>query len=190
MTANDRNKDSIEEINRKFNKELSMQMAGILPKGHIYNLGRPCKILLSTGFPDLTIELSSTRLEEKSRQKNHPFNLNVVYDLVLALQDPLAVFYYGDKRTSQNIIIELYYNCKCFLVGIFFLCDKSRVSIRGLFPKDTCEWLNWIVQGKALYLNKQKIQTLIDQQRINLADVIYLDLNFVESLISTFMNPV
>ena len=33
MTANDRNKDFIEEINRKFNKELSMQMAGILPKG-------------------------------------------------------------------------------------------------------------------------------------------------------------
>jgi hypothetical protein len=62
-------------------------------------------------------------------------------------------------------------------------------SVRGLFNRYNAEWLNWITQGKALYLNKQKIQTLIDQQRTNLADVAYLDLNLVESLIKTFVNP-
>ena len=74
---------------------------------------------------------------------------------------------------------------------MFITCcrEVDIISVRGLFPKDTAEWLNWIVQGKALYLNKQKIQTLIDQQRINLADVAYLDLNLVESLLETFMNP-
>ncbi len=44
-------------------------------------------------------------------------------------------------------------------------------------------------QDKALYLNKQKIQELIDQQRTNLAEVAYLDLNLIESLIKTFVNP-
>ena len=63
-------KTLIEEINDKFNIELSMQVEGILPKGHIYKLGYPCNELLSTGFPNLPIELSSTRLEEKSRQKS------------------------------------------------------------------------------------------------------------------------
>ena len=48
-------------------------------------------------------------------------------------------------------------------------------SIRGLFPKDNAEWLNWISQNKMLYADKEKIQTLIAQQRINLADVDYLD---------------
>ncbi len=50
-------------------------------------------------------------------------------------------------------------------------------SIRNVFPKDNSEWLNWINQGKALYLNKEKIQILIDQQRTILADVDYLDLD-------------
>ena len=63
------------------------------------------------------------------------------------------------------------------------------LSVRGLFNKNNSEWLNWIVQGKALYLNKQKIQALIDQQRTNLAEVEYLDLNLVESLIDAFNNP-
>ena len=61
-------------------------------------------------------------------------------------------------------------------------------DIRGFFPKDLHEWLNWIQQGKALYLDKEKIQTLIAQQRINLADVDYLDLDSVEKIIHDFEN--
>ena len=184
--------DSLEDINEQFNKELTMQIAGKLPKGHIYKLGRPCKILLSTGFPDLPIELSSTRLEEKSKQNTHPFKIEEVKDLVLALNDPIAVFVYGDRYKSQNVIVKLKKDEKNFVVGIFFnqiIHGNQISSVRGLFNKYNAEWLNWITQGKALYLNKQKIQTLIDQQRTNLADVAYLDLNLVESLIKTFANP-
>lgn len=150
--------DSIKEINDRFNEELSKQIDGTLPKGHIYRLGKPCEILLKTGFQDLPIELSSTRLEEK----------------------------------SQNVIVGLSKDNKKFVIGIFFnQLIKGNVvsSVRGLFYKNNSEWLNWIVQGKALYLNKKKIQILIDQQRTNLADVAYLDLNLVESLIEDFVNP-
>lgn len=62
-------------------------------------------------------------------------------------------------------------------------------SIRNVFPKDNSEWLNWINQGKALYLNKEKIQILIDQQRTNLADVDYLDLDSMAKVIENFENP-
>ena len=44
-------------------------------------------------------------------------------------------------------------------------------SIRTLFPKDNIEWLNWINQGKMIYGNKEKLQALIAQQRMNVADV-------------------
>lgn len=184
--------DSIKEINDRFNEELSKQIDGTLPKGHIYRLGKPCEILLKTGFQDLPIELSSTRLEEKSRQNNHPYEISEIRNLVIALNDPLAVFIYGDKEKSQNVIVGLSKDNKEFVIGIFFnQLIKGNVvsSVRGLFYKNNSEWLNWIVQGKALYLNKKKIQILIDQQRTNLADVAYLDLNLVESLIEDFVNP-
>lgn len=61
-------------------------------------------------------------------------------------------------------------------------------DIRGIFPKDNAEWLNWISQGKADYLNKEKIQTLINQQRKNLAEVEYLDLDSVAKVIKDFEN--
>ena len=99
--------DSIKEINDRFNEELSKQIDGTLPKGHIYRLGKPCEILLKTGFQDLPIELSSTRLEEKSRQNNHPYEISEIRNLVIALNDPLAVFIYGDKEKSQNVIVGL-----------------------------------------------------------------------------------
>ena len=43
---------SIEDSNRRFNAELQQQITGTLPKGHVYQLGRPGVILLSTGIPD------------------------------------------------------------------------------------------------------------------------------------------
>lgn len=184
--------ESINEINDRFNEQLSRQVDGTLPIGHIYKLGKPCRILLSTGFPNLPIELSSTRLAEKSKQNNHPYEIHEVRNLVYALNDPVAVFIYGDKEKSQNVIVELKKDDKNFVVGIFFnhLNQNIKVlSIRGLFNKNNSEWLNWISQDKALYLNKQKIQGLIDQQRTNLAEVAYLDLNLIESLIKTFVNP-
>lgn len=41
-----------------------------------------------------------------------------------------------------------------------------------------------------LYLDKSKIQILIDQQRISLAEVEYLDLDLIEILIRDFKNPI
>lgn len=62
-------------------------------------------------------------------------------------------------------------------------------SIRGIFPKTNAKWLNWIIQGKADYLDKEKIQILINQQRTNLAEVEYLDLDLVAKIVKDFENP-
>ena len=61
-------------------------------------------------------------------------------------------------------------------------------DIRGLFPKDLHEWLTWIQDGKTLYLNKEKVQNLIAQQRTNFAEVSYLDLNSINGIIQNFEN--
>ena len=184
----------IEIVNSRFNEELQKQIDGTLPKGHVYKLGKPSAILLSTGIADVPIELSAKKLEEKSSGFNHDYELSEVKDLVKAINKPVAVFSYGNKGKAQNIVVEIQHKEKNFIVG---LSIRPKVgdsvleinSIRNVFPKDNAEWLNWISQGKHLYLDKEKIQTLIDQQRTNLADVEYLDLEDIAKIVKDFDNP-
>ena len=181
-----------EQTNDRFNDELQQQIYGTLPEGHIYQLGRPGEILLSTGIPNLPIEMSSTRLAQKAAQRNHEFGLSDVRDLPKAIQSPIAVFAYGDKNKTQNVIVEIERDGKKFVVGIHFNQSRHGVEvndIRGIFPKNNAEWLNWISQGKLLYADKQKIQALIDKQRTILAEVEYLDLDSVTKIIQNFDNP-
>ena len=183
---------SIEEINQNFNDDLDRQIAGTLPKGYIHQLSTPGDILLSTGVPNLPIELSARQLKEKSETAHHPFNIEDVKDLPKMLQNPIGVFSYGNKTKAQNIIVEVQKYGKNFIVGLSlnFQHDGLIVnSIRGIYPKDLHEWLTWIQDGKSLYLNKEKIQNLINQQRRNLADVEYLNLDSIDNIIQNFENP-
>ena len=134
------------------------------------------------------------RLQDKATLFDHDFDLSEVKNLVRALQTPLAIFEYGDRSKAQNVIVPLQKDGKKFIVGLSLnptVGGRSLEinSIRNVFPKDNSEWLNWINQGKALYIDKEKIQTLIDQQRTNLADVDYLDLDSVTKIVKGFVNP-
>lgn len=53
-------------VNARFNAELSRQIAGTLPVGHIYQFGYPSNILLGAGLPNLPIEMAASRLLHKS----------------------------------------------------------------------------------------------------------------------------
>ena len=185
-------RQDIAEVNRRFNEQLEQQINGTLPEGHIYQLGMPSDILLSTGIPNLPVELSSTRLAEKAGQRNHEFTISDVAGLPEAMQNPIAVFSYGNKGKAQNIIVEIERDGKNFVVGLHLNQRRQGIevnSIRGIFPKENAEWLNWVTQGKLLYADKEKIQTLIDKQQTNLADVEYLDLDSVANLLNSFENP-
>ena len=185
---------SVAALNTRFNNELQQQIDGNLPSNHIYQMGNPGKILLSTGAPDLPIQMNASRLKAKATSFGHDFNLGEVKNLVKALQEPLAVFVYGDKTKAQNIIVPLQKSGKNFIVGLSLnptVGGRSLEinSIRNVFPKNNSEWLNWISQGKALYMDKEKIQALIDQQRTILADVEYLDLDSAAKVVENFENP-
>ena len=184
--------NNIDKINTRFNEQLEQQANGTLPKGHIYQLGLPGEILRSTGIPALPIELSSTRLAEKAAQRNHEFDITDVKELPKAMQNPIAVFSYGNKNKAQNIIVEIERNGKSFVVGLHLNQSRRGLDIndiRGIFPKNNAEWLNWITHGKMLYADKAKIQDLIDKQRTNLAEVEYLDLDSIAKIIKDFENP-
>ena len=57
------------------------------------------------------------------------------------------------KYEHPYIIVEIQKDGRIFLVGIHFNQNRDGIevsSIRGIFPKDNAEWLNWINQGKLL----------------------------------------
>ncbi len=187
--------DGIEAVNERFNTELQQQIDGTLPKGHIYQLGMPSEVLLATGIAKAPIQLNSQRLMEKSSNFGHDYELSELKDLVKAINNPIAIFAYGDKNKAQNIVVEIQHEGKNFIIGLSIrptvggqVLDIN--SIRNVFPKDNAEWLNWITQGKALYIDKERVQDLINQQRTNLADVAYLDLNSIANIIQNFENPI
>ena len=119
MSENYRTNSELDKDNERFNNELQQQIDGTLPKGHIYNMGMPGKILLSAGVPNMPIEMSSTRLEEKSKQDNHPFEISELKNLVKELQSPIAVFKYGNN--AKNVIISIHCQGKttlCIRIGM------------------------------------------------------------------------
>ena len=182
------------EVNERFNEELQKQIDGTLPAGHVYQLGMPGEILLATGIPNLPIQMNAKKLKDKATSYGHDFDLSEVKDLVNVLQHPLALFSYGDKTKAQNIIVSLQKDGNNFIVGLSLNPSvgghKLEInSIRNVFPKKNAEWLNWISQGKALYIDKEKVQNLIDQQRTILADVDYLDLDSAAKILKDFQNP-
>lgn len=186
---------SIDDVNKTFNDELKHYVAGKLNGSHVFKLGYPNQILKSTGFPNQPIELRASKLSEKANTEWHKFDIAEVKDLPKALEHPLAVFYYYNQ--ARNVITQIEVGGKQLLVGIHFTQNSKGIEIndiRGLFPKDNHEWLNWITESnpkgdsKLMYVDKQKIQALIDQQRTNLAEVEYLDLDLVESIVQKFEN--
>ena len=184
----------VAELNDKFNEELKQQAKGELKEGHIYQLGTPSEVLLSTGIPDVPIEMSAKRLAEKATLFGHNFDIKDINGLVNTIQKPLAIFEYGNKDKAQNIVVEMQKDGKNFIVGLSLkpVVNGRKLeinSIRNVFPKDNAEWLNWISKDRHLYVDKEKIQALINQQRTNLADVEYLDLDDVTNKVENFENP-
>ena len=185
---------AVKKANDRFNEELELQVKGELEEGHVYKLGMPSDILLSTGVPNLPIQMSAQRLEDKATKFGHNFDIAEVKDLVNAIQKPIAIFEYGDRNKSQNLIVEIQKDGKNFIIGLSLNpVVKGKAleinSVRNVFPKDNAEWLNWISQNKLLYADKEKIQALIDKQQTNLADVNYLNLDDVAKKVKDFENP-
>jgi hypothetical protein len=187
----------IKKTNKNFNTELELFAQNKLPKEHTFNLGKPSSILKQVGFPDINIEMKAARLAMKASDPSHPFNISDVKDMVSALQEPVAVFAYGDARKAQNIILGIEKNGKNFLVGVHFRTQssgKSIAAVRGLFPKDNHEWLNWISnaqkqqKNECLYINTKKLQDVVDRQGINYPSSAYLDLKPVYNLLKDNKN--
>lgn len=196
---------SIAEVNRRFNEELEQQINSKLPKGHVYQLGRPGKELKSAGIPDLPIELVASRLSLKASEayeSDHPFELSEVKNLPEAIQNPIAVFDSKTRAGSKVIMTELTdTKGHHFVVAMNTNVPVNQYarrtlqinSIRSVYPKDNIrDIVNWINRGDLLkWSDKTKLGNWLTQQRSNSADVAMSvsELNVATNIIENFKNP-
>lgn len=188
-------KYSLKQTNDKFNSDLKSYVEdGVIPENSRFELGFPSDTLLSAGFPKLPISMRVSLLNKKAGMERHPFSPTDLYNLVDAIQEPLAIFEYT-KPNMSNLIVDLTKGEKHFLVGVTLDYRKGDLavnSISGLFPKENHEWIKWIQDGKAIRIDKKdKVLSLIDSLRTNPeeAERIGLNLDFAAKIIKYFENP-
>ena len=178
-------------VNARFNVELARQIAGTLPPGHIYQFGYPSNILLGAGIPDLPIEMAASRLENKSMQTNHPFELSELQNLVFAMQCPLAVFRSATRIGRYVVMTEIKHKGENFVVAIQTNKRKARIEIndiRSLYPKNNVAAAGWIIDGLLNYADKKRVVEWLSKQRSNSAEVRKL-FNHATKIVQNFETP-
>lgn len=190
----------MEEINEQFNKELQQQIDEVLPKGHIYKLGKPNEILFIAGMPDLPIEMTAGRLMHKSNQENHPFKLSEVKNLHKVICNPLAIFRSATHIGSIVILTTLRQGEKNFVVVIETNSKKSKAfvnSIRSIHPRTTSNILNWINDGLMDYVDKERMSEWVENKKKMSRNIFgstpanaILQLKSATKIIQNFKNPI
>jgi hypothetical protein len=89
-----------------FAENIGKALAGKLPANAILDLGRPGKILLDAGIPDLPFHIRQKKLGKKRRA--HPeLTQQVLEGLPAAIQDPVAVFISPGDGKAHGIITTI-----------------------------------------------------------------------------------
>lgn len=185
----------LKELNSEFNRRLAEMKAGTLNPDYTFNLGLPSIYLRSTGVANTSIYLRARTLNQKSNYYRHPYDLDEIRDLVIAIQKPWAIFKFGDKKKAQNLITGISKGDKHYLVGISITPDVRGQyleinSIRNVFPRDDVDWLRWIQQGKMLRVDEpKKIKAIINKQGMNYSAIADIDLSLVANIVEKFDNP-
>ncbi|MGS4345102.1 hypothetical protein ACKUSY_05720 [Myroides odoratus] len=180
-----------EGINDTFNSELEQLEKGTLPKGHIFKLGSPTRILQAAGIPNLPIELAASRLRNKSKQDNHPFELSEIKNLAIAVQNPLAVFDSSTQDGSFVVLTEIKKGDKNFIVAIEANKGLGKIevnSVRSVYPRNNMQVVSAINDNLTRYADKQKMREWFSKQRFNSADVKGL-FSRASNLLQKFENP-
>ncbi|MDR2963467.1 MAG: hypothetical protein LBU90_07550 [Bacteroidales bacterium] len=187
-------------VSETFNADLQRHIHGTLPKGHVYQLGMPSAILLSTGIPYLPIELNAAMLDVKSsvKYKNpHPFHLHELQNLPDAMQNPIMIFDSKTRKDSKVILIELKSKGVNFVIALQVNYNKGNRlnisiinSVRSVYPKNNqSAIIEWVKTGLLRYANKIKAKTFATELRSNCAEVGSKGLNSFAKIVQNFKNP-
>ncbi|MCL2183621.1 MAG: hypothetical protein FWB85_09160 [Chitinispirillia bacterium] len=171
----------LEVVNCRFNNELQRQIDGVLQPGHVYQLGRPGRVLRTAGVRDLPMELSARRLAYKaSANYHHPFDIACLKNLPLAINHPVAVFDNITGDVSKIILTELKDakgNNFVVAVRVHVYAGSREILVevnetKTIYPKDRVlgiiEWIN-SKRNALIWVDKEKALNFISTQPSNSA---------------------
>lgn len=144
-----------DEVNRKFNEELSTLTEENADKV-TFNLGTPSEVLLSAGIANKPMKLYGNKVIKK--MKKHGFNLSELKNLPEAVANPIAVFDNLGREGNRSILTELKTENGNFLVTID-LGESKDIDfniVSSVFGKTDNRVVNRINKGYATYINKEK----------------------------------
>ena len=195
--------ENLEEVNNRFNEDLQQQIDGKLPKGYVYQLGRPSEALRSAGILDSEIEMSASRLllkSSKDYKSDHPFDLSEVINLPNAIQKPIAVFESETDPRRTVVLTELKSKNDNFLVILDVIRDGRRNqvnSVISLYPKNSSvrvgKWFdsknqNDIGRDLLKWVDKEKALKWLSGHSSNV-NATGLSSKRIASIINNFENP-
>lgn len=157
-----------EEVNEQFNRELS-ELTEENADTKIFNLGSPSSILLSAGVEDKPMKLYGNKVIKK--MKKHGFALTELKDLPHAVSDPIAVFDNYQREGNRSILTELRTQQGNFLISVNIGkdADVDFNIVRSVFGKGDERVVDWINNGLATYINKEKALSFLSHQSAPIA---------------------
>lgn len=180
--------EKMQEVNRKFNEELS----GLNEKNANsvrLKLGHPSNVLLSAGIPDKPLILYGNKLLKKAQK--HNFDIKDVRNLPVSLEHPIAVFD-GSHSNSYAVLTEMQINGKNVLVSIE-TNKQGEVDfniISSVFGKNDKGVIKWVIDGKLKYVDKEKALPYISTSA-PIADATYKEeLSSATKIVENFENPI
>lgn len=188
-TAHDAKKtapeESAEEVNERFNNELTRYQNGEMDKNEMLHLGRPQGVM-RTFLPNLPIVMRQ-RVIKKGSEKKHEVDVSVIMNMPQHLSSPIFVFQRSEDtigvltdmrdRNGKNVCVAIELK-RQIQQGAEYLEVNDVRSLHGREFKNIVEpiannkTLKWVDKEKGLaYLSSasQPVQQEIDKQVLDTA---------------------
>ena len=179
---------TLEEINDHFNEELdgfSVDNADRV----VFNLGEPSSILQAAGVENKTMKLYGSKVAKKMQK--HGFAVEELRNLPRAIANPIAVFNNYNKDGNRSILTELHTEQGNFLVTLSIGRgqDVDFNIVSSVFGKGENNIINWLNNGYATYINKEKALNYLHLATPIVAASNNQELVSATKVVETFENP-
>ena len=148
-------KVDIEEVNKRFNEELT-RFTIDEADNFVFSLGMPSSALLYGGIENKPIKLYGSKVAKKIRK--HGFNSGDLKNLPFAVANPIAVFNNTKRPGNRSVLTELKTEKGNILVTLDLGkgMDADFDIVSSVFGKADNSIVHWINKGYATYINKEK----------------------------------
>lgn len=184
------------QVTARFNKQIQLHFNGALSQDSTYQMGMPSQPWLSTGIPNVPVEMKAVKMDAALQLFDAPRERSVLLGLTESIKQPVAIFRHDDKKDKQAMLVAFYHQDKPMMLLLHIDRKEGKqpeVEIDNLMPMHKGEEIVWLSmlgqQHRNLYIDKQRMHQLIGRFRIEQPQNSTVKYAEVDSIVSEFQNP-